>query len=129
MGSTLLFVTAVLTSRTPSASRYVISYSWAKGQFAISSGYFQNSSLLVTHAPLESALISVVSQSPELDSMPCIAIPVGATLVLPSAELKVYFFPLAQNPPSAMRLAHGARNGMPLRPGLCFSCPTSSAPR
>src|SRR6185312_6606254 len=88
-----------------------------KGQFAISSGYFQNGRRLVTCADFSSALTPTTSQSGDAVNMPCIAMPSELTCTLPRSELNRYLLLSAQKPPPEMRFAQGAKNGIPLRPG------------
>src|ERR1051325_9171923 len=114
MASSLRFVTVVLTSRTPAARLYVISYSCANGHCAARSGYFQNSRRLVTCADRASAATSVTCQYGEVTSNPWLGM---LPRTFPRPILKAYLLPSAQNACSLSRSAHGARNGTPERRG------------
>src|ERR1019366_4574927 len=94
---------------------------WAKGNCAIISGCFQNSSRLVDQAERLSAPTETRVQSGEKVRNPCMAILFLSTRTLPRSGFSRYFLPFSQYPSVSTRLAHGARNGMPHKVGLALS--------
>src|ERR1039458_8508190 len=94
---------------------------WAKGNCAIISGCFQNSSRLVAQAERLSAVAETRVQAGEKVRNPCIASLFLSGRTLPRSGFSRYFRPFSQYASVSMRLAHGARNGMPQSVGFALS--------